>query len=190
MESISTLSIAFLVNFLVSLTLVRFIYYPKKKNRNYVFTFLALNNILFFVVVLLRSVELSIGVSFGLFAIFSVLHYRTNTIPPREMTYVFCSMALPIINSSLMSLTTWPFVLFANVVIVLLFFVLEQNWGFNYECSQTIKCQNTVLAHPENRQQLLEELQEKTGINITNLDVQDIDFVKDSFSVKIRYQKV
>jgi len=150
MESINTVIIAFLVNFFVSLILVRFIYYPKKKNRGYVFTFLALSTILFFVVVLLRSIELSIGVSFGLFAIFSVLHYRTNTIPPREMTYVFCSMALPIINSSLMDFEdAWPFALLANVVILGLFFVLEHNWGFSYECTKTIKCQNTTLVLPE-----------------------------------------
>jgi len=189
MDSISTISIAFLVNFFVSLILVRFIYYPKKKNRGYVFTFLALSTILFFVVILLRNIELSIGVSFGLFAIFSVLHYRTNTIPPREMTYVFCSMALPIINSSLMDLETWPFALLANGVIVVLFFVLEQNWGFNYEYSKTIKCQNTNLVLPENRQRLLEELTKNTGIDIKSLDIQDINFVQDTFSVKIYYQK-
>ena len=180
---------AFLVNFIVSFVLVRFIYFPKKKNKNYVFTFLALTTIIFFVVVMLRSVELSIGVSFGLFAIFSVLHYRTNTIPPREMTYVFSFMALPIINSSLLTPASWPFVLTANVVIVVLFAWLELGWGFDYECSKVIKCTNTNHVLPENRDALLEDLQQKTGINILRMDIQDIDFVKDSFSVKIFFKK-
>ncbi len=188
--SIGLLSIAFVVNFLSSFILVRFIYYPKKKNRNYIFTFLALSTILFFVVILFRSIELSLGASFGLFAIFSVLHYRTNTIPAREMTYVFCSIALPIINSGLINLATWPFVLFANLAIIILFFVLEQNWGFNYNYSQTIKCNDTTLVLPENRQRLIEELKQKTGIDIKTIEIQDVDFTKDSFSVKIQYKKV
>lgn len=180
---------AFLANFVVSFILVRFIYFPKKKNKNYVFTFLVLTTIIFFVVVMLRSVELSIGVGFGLFAIFSVLRYRTNTIPPREMTYVFSFMALPIINSSLLNISTWPFVLTANVVIIVLFAWLELGWGFSYECSKVIKCTNTKHILPENQTALLADLQQKTGINILRMDIQDIDFVKDSFSVKVFFKK-
>jgi Ca2+/Na+ antiporter len=81
------------LNLLVALLIVRFIYCPSTHNRSYVFTFPAFNTVIFFVLGLLTSVSLSVGVGFGLFAIFSVLRYRTEEIPIREMTYLFVIIA-------------------------------------------------------------------------------------------------
>ena len=97
------LLIGFTVNFLIALFIVRFIYYPVKQNKNYVFTFIAFNTVIFFVMSLLSSIELSIGAGFGLFAIFSVLRYRTNPMPPRDMTYLFVLIGLPVINAGLLA---------------------------------------------------------------------------------------
>ena len=94
------LLIGFAANLFVALIIVRFIYYPVKQNKNYVFTFLAFNTIIFFVMSLLTTIELSVGAGFGLFAIFSVLRYRTNPMPARDMTYLFILIGLPVINSS------------------------------------------------------------------------------------------
>ena len=71
----------FAANLAIALLIVRFIYYPVRQNKNYVFTFLAFNTIIFFVMSLLTTVELSVGAGFGLFAIFSVLRYRTSPMP-------------------------------------------------------------------------------------------------------------
>ncbi len=89
-------------NFGVAFFIVRFIYYPQKRDKDYVFTFFAFNTIIFFVLSLLSSIDLSVGFGFGLFAIFSVLRYRTHPIPIREMTYLFIIIALPVLNSILM----------------------------------------------------------------------------------------
>ena len=92
----------FAINFAIVFVIVRFIYYPQRREKDYVFTFFAFNTIIFFVMGLLNNVDLGVGVGFGLFAIFSVLRYRTNTIPIREMTYLFVLIALPVVNSILL----------------------------------------------------------------------------------------
>ena len=81
---------------------MRFIYYPLRHDKNDVFTFVAFNTVIFFVMTYLANAQLSVGVGFGLFAIFSVLRYRANAISTREMTYLFILIALPVMNSVLM----------------------------------------------------------------------------------------
>ncbi len=103
MDSIFNLIISFAFNFIVAFCIVRYIYYPQKQNKNYVFTLLAFNTVIYFVLTFLTSTEISIGAGFGLFAIFSILRYRTNPIPIREMTYLFVLSALPVINSILLT---------------------------------------------------------------------------------------
>jgi len=98
-------------NLVVAWLIVRFIYYPVKQNKNYVFTFVAFNTTIYFVLSLLSRADLSIGVGFGLFAIFSVLRYRTDPMPTREMTYLFVIIALPVMNSILMNEGSWAEVL-------------------------------------------------------------------------------
>ena len=90
-----------LFNLFVAVSITRFIYYPLTQTKNYVFTFIALNTIIYFVLGMLASTSLGVGVGFGLFAIFSVLRYRTDEMPIREMTYLFTLIALPVVNSIL-----------------------------------------------------------------------------------------
>ena len=120
------LLIGFAANLLVALIIVRFIYFPVKQNRNYVFTFLAFNTIIFFVMSLLTTIELSVGAGFGLFAIFSVLRYRTNPMPARDMTYLFILIGLPVINSSLLAGAGWSTLLIANAATIAVLYVLEK----------------------------------------------------------------
>ena len=119
-------------NLAIAFLIVRFIYYPRTRDKNYVFTFLAFNTVIYFVLGLLTSIELSIGVGFGLFALFSVLRYRADEIPIREMTYLFIVIALPVINSALTSNGDFIKVMIANTVMVVLLFVLEKGWGFRF----------------------------------------------------------
>ena len=124
------------LNLLVALAIVRFIYYPGTQNKNYVFTFLAFNTVIYFVLSMLTNATLSVGVGFGLFAIFSVLRYRTDEIPIREMTYLFVIIALPVMNSVLMAAGNFAELLAANAFVIGLLFVLEKEWGFRYEASK------------------------------------------------------
>ena len=183
------LLIALALNFLVALFVVRFIYYPTSKNKNYVFTFLAFSIIIFFVISLLASTELSIGIGFGLFAIFSMLRYRTDAMPIREMTYLFAIIALPTINAILFSSDTIALLLLANALIVGILYLLESGWGFQYEASRKIVYDNVKMLKPENEELLLADLERRTGLAVKRVEVGSINLAKKRAELKIYYDE-
>lgn len=177
----------FALNLAVALLIVRGIYYPSKPNKNYVVTFMAFNTLIFFVMSLLTSVEVSIGAGFGLFAIFSILRYRTDPMPPRDMTYLFILTGLPIVNAMLHSAMTWGTLLLVNGAVIGVLFVLEQGWGFQYEESKRITYDRIELIREDDRDLLLADLRERTGLPITRVEVGRLDFLKDSAEIKLFY---
>lgn len=181
------LLVGFAANLFVALIIVRFIYYPVKQNKNYVFTFIAFNTIIFFVMSLLTTIELSVGAGFGLFAIFSVLRYRTNPMPARDMTYLFILIGLPVINSSLLAGAGWSAVLFANTAVIVVLYLLENGWGFHYEQSQRITYERIELIKPENYDLLMDDLHERTGLPIKRIEIGKINFLRDSAEIKVFY---
>lgn len=183
----TNLLIGFVFNLIVAIFIVRFIYYPVKQSKNYVFTFIAFNTAVYFVMSVLTSVELSVGVGFGLFGLFSLLRYRTDTMPTREMTYLFVIIALPVLNSILITNEAWVSLLLANGAIMAVLFVLEQEWGFHYELSQRITYERIELIKPENYELLLGDLRERTGLNIKRCEVGRVNFLRDTAEVKIYY---
>jgi hypothetical protein len=175
------------LNLLIALLIVRFIYYPGTQNKNYVFTFLAFNTVIYFVMGLLTSVTLSVGVGFGLFAIFSVLRYRTDEIPIREMTYLFVIIALPVMNSVLVSGGELSTLLLANGLIVAVLLVLEKEWGFHFEVSKKITYERIDLITPANSEALLADLRQRTGLPIKRVTVGRIDFSRDTAEIMVHY---
>lgn len=176
-------------NLLVAVIIVRAIYYPVTQDKQYVFSFLAFNTVIYFVLGLLASVEVGIGVGFGLFAIFSVLRYRTDELPIREMTYLFVIIALPVMNSVLMSTGDFVQVLIANVVIIGVLFVLEREWGFRFEVSKRLTYERIELIVPAQREQLLADLRARTGLPITRVEVGRIDFSRDTAELRVFYDE-
>ncbi len=177
------------LNLLVAVLIVRFVYYPVTQDKIYVFTFLAFNTVIYFVMGLLTSAELSIGVGFGLFAIFSVLRYRTDEMPIREMTYLFIVIALPVMNSVLMSNTNITRLLIANGMIVALLYALEKEWGFHFSGSRIITYDRVDLITPANQGKLLADLRERTGLAVERVDVRKINFLNDTVDMTIYYDK-
>lgn len=176
------------LNLAIALVIVRFIYYPETQNKNYVFTFLAFNTVIYFVLGLLTSVSLSIGVGFGLFAIFSVLRYRTDEIPIREMTYLFIIIALPVMNSILVTNSDIAQLLAANGVVVVLLYVLEKEWGFHYEASRKITYERIDLITPANQDLLLADVRTRTGLPVTRVVVGRIDFSRDTAEIQVFFE--
>ena len=189
MNGLSDFILAFLFNMTTAVIVVRWIYYPKNRSRKYVFTFLAFTTIIFFVVSLMTSVEMSIGVGFGLFAIFSVLRYRTNTIPIREMTYLFIIAALPVMNAIGVNGEHWLKLLIANAFVILILFWLENEWGFTFESSHTVIYEKINLIRPDNQALLIQDLEERTGLNINRLEIGRINFLRDTTRIKIYYHE-
>ncbi len=143
--------LSFAFNFLVAFLVVRFIYYPSTHNKRYIFTFLAFNTLIYFVLSFMNSIEIGIGVGFGLFAIFSILRYRTDPIPIREMTYLFIIAALPVMNSAGSNSEVWWQLVAANGIILVILWVLEKEWGFHYEATKRITYERIELIHPDRR---------------------------------------
>ncbi len=180
--------LSFGFNLLIALLIVRFIYYPSTHNKAYVFTFLAFNTVIFLVMFFLTSIELGIGIGFGLFAIFSILRYRTDPIPIREMTYLFIIAALPVINSVGGSGTLWLQLVTANLAIMGILLVLEKGWGFHYESSKRVVYEKIELILPERRAELQADLEERTGLKIKRIVVGKVDFLHDIANLVIYYE--
>lgn len=187
MNELFSFFLNFIFNLLVTLIIVRFIYYPVTHNKRYVFTFLAFNTVIYFVLSFMTSIEISVGIGFGLFAIFSILRYRTDPIPIREMTYLFIITALPVMNSVGLGGDLWQELLVSNLAILVILFVLEKEWGFYYETSKKITYEKIELITPEKRHLLLEDLEKRTGLKIKRCEVGKIDFLRDTSDIIIFY---
>ena len=176
-----------LLNLLIALLIVRFIYYPVTQDKRYVLTFIIFSTITYFVLGLLASVELGIGVGFGLFAIFSVLRYRTDEMPAREMTYLFVFIALPIMNSVLVTNNALPQLLLSNALVIIVLFVLERGWGFRFQESQRVIYDRIDLVSPERREELVADLKLRTGLDIKSIEIRRIDLLRDIAEIRITY---
>lgn len=174
-------------NLLSAIIIVRFIYYRWTQNRSYVFTFLAFNPTIYFVMSLLTSIELSVGVGFGLFAIFSVIRYRTEEMPIREMTYLFVIIALPVMNSILANGDAIDKVVIANATIIVLLYILEREWGFSFEQHKRVTYERIDLIPPARRVELLDDLRTRTGLQVTRVEVGRMDFLRDTADLTVYF---
>ena len=161
------------------------IYFPNNnKNREYLFTMLMFNVVIFHIGFLLKSVELSLGAAFGLFAVFGLLRYRTEDIPMKDMTYLFISIALGLIVA--VTQGDWePAVVCC--VILLPTFLLDSNWIFRKALHKDIRYEQVEMVKPENHAKLKEELCQRTGLDIHHLSIQNIDYVRDTATVRVFY---
>lgn len=179
----------FIINLAIAVIIVRGIYYPIKQDKNYIFTYIAFNTIIYFVMAFLSSTEMSVGVGFGLFAIFSVLRYRTSTMSTREMTYLFIFIALPVMNSILMRNDAWLTLLAANSAIIAVLFVLEHEWGFHYERAKSIRYDRIDLATPQNYAAMVDDLRRRTGLPINRVEVGNLNFLSDTADITVYYDE-
>ncbi|MBO4803670.1 MAG: DUF4956 domain-containing protein [Muribaculaceae bacterium] len=167
--------------------IVHFLYYRKTHRRDYFFTLILLSVSIFFLIYLLGSVKVKIGFALGLFAIFGILRYRTETIPVREMTYMFSVICLSVINALADSMSfaelAVPNIAIAALIWLFESFVLRANLA-----SKLVLYDRIELITPERREELLEDLQKRLGLNITKIKVGSVDFLKDTAILKIEYK--
>jgi hypothetical protein len=174
-----------LLDLLTVLILVRLVYYRVYKNEEFFFTFLVFNLIIFLITYLLNKVDMSLGAAFGLFAVFSMLRYRTEGISAREMTYLFVVISIGLITA--VSKGTVLELLIIDLVILGFVFLLESSLILKREFQQIILYENIEFIKPENRGLLLEDLKKRTGLNIHRVTLSNIDFLKDTAQVKVYY---
>ncbi len=167
--------------------IVYFLYYRKTHRRDYFFTLVLLSVSIFFLIYLLGSVKVKIGFALGLFAIFGVLRYRTETIPVREMSYMFGVISLSVINALADSLSIAELLL-PNVAIAVLIWLFETYVLRKNLASKLILYDRIELITPERREELLADLRKRTGLEITKLNIGSVDFLKDTAIIKIEYE--
>lgn len=174
-----------LINFLAVLILFRWIYYPRYKNADNVFTYFIFSTIIFLITYLLNRAEMSIGAAFGLFAVFTMLRYRTENISAKDMTYMFIAISLGLINA--ISKGGWDEFIMINVIVILATRLLESNLLFKRQNTKTVVYDNIALIKREKLKELLEDLEVRLGKKIHHVDLGDVDFLKDSVIIKVSY---
>jgi hypothetical protein len=174
-----------LIDFVSVFILIRFIYYPIYKNREFFFTFFIFNLIIFLITFLLNKVEMSMGAAFGLFAVFSMLRYRTEGISMKDMTYLFLVIAMGLITA--VSKGNWDELSLLNLIIIVFTYLLESNVLLKKEASKTIQYENIEMIKPEFKEQLIADLESRTGIKINRISINKVDFLKDTAVIRIYY---
>lgn len=183
------LVVRFLFNLLVSFYIIRYIYYPYSRRKDYLFTYLLFAVIIFFLCNLLSNVKIDMGFALGLFAVFGLIRYRTDAIPIKEMTYLFIIIGVSIINALANKKVSYAELLFTNLSIIVITYFLEKKWLMNMECSKIIVYENMELLKPEKLSLLLEDIQKRTGIDGHRVSIDKIDFLKDVAYIRVFFYK-
>lgn len=205
-QSLTELGIRFFLNLFVCWLLVRFFYYPKSRRRDYVFTFLTFSSAMLLLLYAMGRVDVGVGLTLGLFAIFGVIRYRTETVPIREMTYLFIIIALSAVNGltplfrvvdpgevSAHYALGWgdlAVAVTANLLSIALVWALESSRGRKGETSKIILYDRIDLIVPERRAEMLKDIETRCGIVPTDVEIGNIDLLKDSVYIKVYYKTV
>jgi hypothetical protein len=174
-------------NLSIVLIIVRYIYYPVTKNKDYLFTYFLISLTVFLLCVLLDSVKLELGFALGLFAIFGIIRYRTDPIPIKEMTYLFLVIGVSVINALANKKISYSELVFANFMIVGITFGLEKIWLLKHESRKNVIYEKIDLIKPESREELIVDLKDRTGIDVVRVEIRRIDFLKDIAYLRIFY---
>ena len=173
---------------LVFLTIViRFLYYPKSKRKDFLFTYFIIGLITFFLCFGLKKMEIGTGMGLGLFAIFGIIRYRTDTIEIKEMTYLFLVIGISVLNSLASKQISVVEMLTINGTVILVTFGLEYIWLLKHETRKTVNYEKINLIRPEHYEEMKADLQARTGLNINRFEIGKIDFLSDTAQVMIFY---
>lgn len=175
------------INLLAIVILVRFIYYTTHKNKEFLFTFFLFNLLNFLICILLSTTKIKIGFAFGLFAIFSIMRYRTVTVPVKEMGYFFVCVALGIINSLATVDDNYVVLISCNVFILGLTLLLDKFVSLTHENVKEIVYERIDLIKPERRDEMTKDLIDRTGLPIHRIEIKNINFLRDVAYVNIFY---
>ncbi len=175
-------------NMLVAYILIRLIYRSDKRNKNYAFTFFIFNPLIFFLCYLMNNVKLDLGFAFGLFAVFSILRYRTVSLPLKEMTYLFIVIGIAVINALTTKKVSFVELLFTNVAILAITFFFEHLWYREHLSERMVEYEKIENIKPKNKHLLLQDLKDRTGLDIREFEIVTTDFLRDMARIRIFYK--
>lgn len=184
--SLWTFLIRFGFNLLVCWIITHFLYYKKSHRRDYYFTYMVFSATIFLILYQLQNLQMEMTLALGLFAIFSMIRYRTEQLPIREMTYLFVLIGISIINGSGLTSSYTAFVV-TNILVILLIWLLESLGFSKRQATKIITYEKIALIKPECREELLADLKARTGLDIVKVQVGSINFLKDTAFLKVTY---
>jgi len=181
------LLIQFGINLAVLLIISRAMYFKWNHNPDYLFAQLITGVIVFMICGLLRWVQLELGLVLGLFAIFAIIRYRTLNVPVKEMAYLFMVVGISAINAMLQLSQCLPWIIFANIILVILTFTMERVFFSHQLLHRTITFNNTELLKPSKHQLLLHELKAMTELDISRFEIGKVDYTKGNAQIRIYF---
>ena len=174
-------------NLIIITIIIRYIYYPVTKNKDYLFTYFLISMTVFLLCVLLDSVKLQLGFALGLFAIFGIIRYRTDPIAIKEMTYLFLVIGISVVNALSNKKISYAELVFANLMIVFVTYGMENLWLLRHQSRKNITYEKIELILPEKREELIADLKVRTGIDVIRVEIRRIDFLRDTANLRIFY---
>lgn len=191
----SKIGFRLLIDLVSVFILVRFIYYPIYKHRELFFTYFIFNIVIFLILFLLNKVDLSMGAAFGLFAVFSMLRYKTEEIAIKDMTYLFLVIAIGLICAVTKVKDTpdfieYLFLIGINAIVLLITYLLESNVFMKKESAKIILYENIELIKAGKQDELLADLKLRTGFNVHRYSIQKVDFLKDAAQIKVYFYEI
>lgn len=188
-EWFDKVSVKFIARFIVDIVavfiLIRFIYYRNYKRSDLFLTFFGFNIIIFLITYLLNKVEMSMGAAFGLFAVFSMLRYRTEGISAKDMTYLFIVIAIGLITA--ISKGSWDDLSIMALILLSITALLEGNILIKKELTKIVTYDKINLITPDRREELIADLKLRTGLNVQRVEIHEYDFLKDATQMTIFY---
>ena len=178
--------IRFAVCFVFNGIIINQLYYKKSHRRDFYFTFMVMSVAIFFLVYFMMGMErgkATMGVGLGLFGIFSIMRYRTDAMPVREMTYLFVIICLSVVHAmadNYYELAIVDVITFVTILLCEINLKVKQTKLIQYDRIELIK--------PEKREELKADLEARTGLKIIRVDVGGIDFLKDSVVLRVTYE--
>ena len=178
----------FCINLFFLTAIVKYIYHKNNENKDYFFTFYAIGIVVFFLCFTLKKYELDLGMALGLFAIFGILRYRTVPLDVKEMTYLFVIIGVSVMNALSNKKMSYIEIITANSAIVFALYWLELYWISNFLMSKKIVYETIENIHPDNHEKLKKDLEQRLGIEIYDFEIGDINFLRDTAQITIRYK--
>jgi Domain of unknown function (DUF4956) len=181
------LLLRFALNTSLVFLVVHVLYAKNSQRKDFYFSYLAIGVIVFLLCFLLNNVKLELGFALGLFAIFGIIRYRTDTIPIKEMTYLFIVIGISVVNALANKKVSYVELLFTNSVIFFGLWILENRLMLKQEGSIKLVYEQIENIHMENEAALLTDLKTRTGINISRYEIKKIDFLRDIAEITLYY---
>jgi len=188
-DDLITMPLMFLFNLLVSWILIYGVYYRYSRRRDYYVQFMLFSSGMFLLLWLMQILDIQTGFVLGLFAIFGMIRYRTETVPIREMNYMFLIIAVSVINSLSLKADglAWYLLLIANFIMICMAWGFELWNGRKRTSTKIILYEKIENIKPENRAALISDLEERTGLKVLDLEIGHIDFLRDVAYIKMTY---